>query len=65
MDITKVNKKGQTGAALITLIPFFLLILLGGTATIKFLLMDKTPYIILGIIILLILFRQKRREGKI
>ena len=53
------------GAALISIVPFLLIALLGGTATLKFLMTDKTPYIIGGIFLFLILFKQKRKQGEI
>ena len=57
------SKKGQAGAALIGLIPFFLIVLLLLTGTLRFLFMDKMPLILIGILIVLFLLRKKRREG--
>lgn len=58
------SKKGiapMVAAALITLIPFFLIVFLGGTATIKWLTMDKTPIILGAILVLLLVMKQRRQ----
>jgi len=63
MKLFRKSKKGQIAPALIALIPFFLIVLLIATGTLRFIFMDKTPLIIGGFLILLILFKQKRRQG--
>jgi len=61
-----MNNKGALGfGAIVGLAVAALILIFGGGGIIKFLVSDKTPLIILGAFIFLILFSRKKRLGRI